>query len=618
MRVTSRPSGFNSRARYIAVASPSMFGFVARMTSVDVLVLDAREQLLDAQLLGPDAFDRRDRALQHVVAPAELARALDGDDVARLFDDADDVRIAPLVAAEGAQLAFGDVEAAPAPRRRGPSRRRSTRRAACASSGRRLQQVERDALRGLRADAGQAARARRSAPGPVLRRAPTDVAPQPSSPPRPPSRAHSRSRPEVAAPSFCCCSSLRLARRLGDRGDARDPRASRRRRDRRHSGRSRSRRSSPSAGDGRLHHAAARRSPRRPRSRASSCAACMSACIFWICCEHVHRVGAFVTLVSGRVSGHSRGRSSTTCAPRSATSGATGSGVGGVGRVDELVEVDFVLFLVGGVASAACGGRAAPRPDRDATRRARRSRAGAARSAAATELRRRTRALIAVGLAAEARVDRLEARRRGTPNTITPSSTPIGCASCDRRAQRRLQRLEHGRPRLDHVVERSRSGIAPASGRRRVGAPAGSRRRPAARSRRRRVGVGLRRAARRGEHRPTARRRGVGRGRRRRRSGAAVGAASARARRRRRRRAPGQLPFEALDPVEQRLLARARLAPREAHDRDFEHEARVGDRLAADVDDRLTRASRCRARRATLPMRCASAASRAASSAGPS
>jgi hypothetical protein len=34
MRVTSRPSGRSSRARYMAVASPSMFGFVQRMTSV--------------------------------------------------------------------------------------------------------------------------------------------------------------------------------------------------------------------------------------------------------------------------------------------------------------------------------------------------------------------------------------------------------------------------------------------------------------------------------------------------------------------------------------------------------------------------------------------------------
>ena len=93
-----------------------MLGFVARMTSSIVLVGDAREQLLDAQLLGSDALDRRDRALQHVVAALELTGALDRDDVARLLDDAHDVRVAPVVAAERAQLAFGDVEAPPAPR----------------------------------------------------------------------------------------------------------------------------------------------------------------------------------------------------------------------------------------------------------------------------------------------------------------------------------------------------------------------------------------------------------------------------------------------------------------------------------------------------------------------
>ena len=133
-----------------------MLGLVARMTSCDALVGDAHEQLLDPQLLGTDALDRRDRALQHVVPAAELLRALDRDDVARLLDDAQHGRIAPLVATERAQLTLGDVEAPAAPRdallrlddRRGEPLR---------VLGRRLQQVERDALRRLRADAGQPA-----------------------------------------------------------------------------------------------------------------------------------------------------------------------------------------------------------------------------------------------------------------------------------------------------------------------------------------------------------------------------------------------------------------------------------------------------------------------------
>ena len=74
-----------------------------------------RQQLLDPQLLGPDALDGRDRALQHVVAAGELVGALDGDDVARLLHHAERRGVAPVVEAEAAELALGDVEAPPAP-----------------------------------------------------------------------------------------------------------------------------------------------------------------------------------------------------------------------------------------------------------------------------------------------------------------------------------------------------------------------------------------------------------------------------------------------------------------------------------------------------------------------
>src|SRR4029078_5665103 len=91
----------------------------------------------------------------HVIRAGELVRALDRDDVARLLDDADHGPVAPLVEAELAELALGEVEAAPAPgdlllrlddRSRAPAR--VLRRDA--------QDVERDALRRLRTDAGQA------------------------------------------------------------------------------------------------------------------------------------------------------------------------------------------------------------------------------------------------------------------------------------------------------------------------------------------------------------------------------------------------------------------------------------------------------------------------------
>ena len=50
---------------------------------------DPGEQRGDAQLIGPDAVDRRDRPAQHVIAAAELPGALDGGDVLGLLDHAD-------------------------------------------------------------------------------------------------------------------------------------------------------------------------------------------------------------------------------------------------------------------------------------------------------------------------------------------------------------------------------------------------------------------------------------------------------------------------------------------------------------------------------------------------
>ena len=55
----------------------------------DDAVAEPGEQLAHAQVVGADAVDRADRAAEHVVAAAELAGALDGDDVLGLLDDAD-------------------------------------------------------------------------------------------------------------------------------------------------------------------------------------------------------------------------------------------------------------------------------------------------------------------------------------------------------------------------------------------------------------------------------------------------------------------------------------------------------------------------------------------------
>ena len=49
---------------------------------------DAREQLLDAQIVGADAFERREHAVQHVIAAAKAAGALDRVEIGRRRDDA--------------------------------------------------------------------------------------------------------------------------------------------------------------------------------------------------------------------------------------------------------------------------------------------------------------------------------------------------------------------------------------------------------------------------------------------------------------------------------------------------------------------------------------------------
>ena len=71
----------------------------------------AAVELGDLQVLGVDAVDRRQRAAEHVVAPAVLVRALDRDDVAGLLDDADEARVAALVLADATARRVGEVEA---------------------------------------------------------------------------------------------------------------------------------------------------------------------------------------------------------------------------------------------------------------------------------------------------------------------------------------------------------------------------------------------------------------------------------------------------------------------------------------------------------------------------
>src|SRR3954451_7344977 len=119
-------------------------------------VSQAGHQLTNPEVVRADSFDRRDRTAEHVVATAELAGALDSDDVLRLLDDTDDGRVAPWVAADAALLALRHVAAHDAEADLvlafGECRYQPAYVAVF-----RGEQVERDALRALGPDAGQPA-----------------------------------------------------------------------------------------------------------------------------------------------------------------------------------------------------------------------------------------------------------------------------------------------------------------------------------------------------------------------------------------------------------------------------------------------------------------------------
>src|SRR4029077_21136055 len=75
------------------------------------VALDAMHQLVDAEMLGLDAVERRERAAQHVVEAAILRRPLERDEVDRLLDDADERAVAARVEADRAELLLGEVAA---------------------------------------------------------------------------------------------------------------------------------------------------------------------------------------------------------------------------------------------------------------------------------------------------------------------------------------------------------------------------------------------------------------------------------------------------------------------------------------------------------------------------
>lgn len=95
----------------MAVASPSTVGLVAMMTSETPPAEIGSEQLLDTKLLGTDAPQGGNHAVQDVVGRFEFVGALQRHDVPRVLNHADDRTVPGLIAADGAQLLVGQVAA---------------------------------------------------------------------------------------------------------------------------------------------------------------------------------------------------------------------------------------------------------------------------------------------------------------------------------------------------------------------------------------------------------------------------------------------------------------------------------------------------------------------------
>jgi hypothetical protein len=78
---------------------------------VDFAALDAGEEVGGAELVGADAVERRECAVEDVVDALVAAGALDGGDAGGLLDDADEALVADGAGAVGAGVDVGDVVA---------------------------------------------------------------------------------------------------------------------------------------------------------------------------------------------------------------------------------------------------------------------------------------------------------------------------------------------------------------------------------------------------------------------------------------------------------------------------------------------------------------------------
>src|SRR5919198_1379954 len=116
--------------------------------------LEPREELLDLEIVGADAVERREGAEQHMVAPAVLARPLHRQEVVRLLDDAEQARVPRGIGADATRILVGDVEAGVAGDDPVLHREERLRELAHLLDGA-LEQEERGPLGRLRSDAGQ-------------------------------------------------------------------------------------------------------------------------------------------------------------------------------------------------------------------------------------------------------------------------------------------------------------------------------------------------------------------------------------------------------------------------------------------------------------------------------
>ena len=111
MRVTFTPARLSCWERYVAVASPSTVGLVARMTSSTLPASTRVIEVRDAELFGADAVQRGDRAVQDVEDSVEVLGLFDGGDVGGLLDHADQALVASGAGAVDARIDICDVVA---------------------------------------------------------------------------------------------------------------------------------------------------------------------------------------------------------------------------------------------------------------------------------------------------------------------------------------------------------------------------------------------------------------------------------------------------------------------------------------------------------------------------